>query len=85
MKGVYYALVLMVRNPRKISKQIKNQAAVDVPLVVLCTACTMPDSHWCIRMPMVTVGRVGFAEHIGVGLRRCSFRLARHIPRSLRT
>ena len=53
MKGVYYALVLMVRNPRKISKQIKNQAAVDVPLVVLCTACTMPDSHWCTPTPMV--------------------------------
>ena len=52
MKGVYYALVLMVRNPRKISKQIKNQATVDAPLVVLCTAGIVPDSHWCTPTPM---------------------------------
>lgn len=39
---------------------------------VLSTDLAMPDSHWCIPTPMVTVGHIRFVEHIGVGLRRCS-------------
>ena len=33
MKGVYYALVLTVRKPRKFSKQVRNKATVDAPWV----------------------------------------------------
>ena len=33
MKGVYYALVLTVRKPRKFSKQVRNKTTVDAPWV----------------------------------------------------
>jgi hypothetical protein len=56
LKGVYYALVLTVRNPGKISMQVKNKAAVDAPWVCyIQTRLIMPVSHWCILFaPMAT-------------------------------
>ena len=65
LKGVYYALVLTVRNPRKISKSCQKQSNVNAPWV--CYTCrNMP-------MPLVylyangNIGCVRIVIDTGVG------------------
>ena len=36
----------------------------------------LPSSYWCIMSLMVSDGISEYVKHIGVGLMRCSFRLA---------
>ena len=76
MKGVYYALVLTVRKPRKFSMQVKNKATVDAPWVCYIhtryalIAIGVSVHQWNYRCSRCVI-------HIGVGLLRCSLRLAR--------
>ena len=77
IKGVYYALILTVRNPEKIScksgtKQRECPSWVCYIHASLCrTAIGVSLCHWSL------LALWWYDEHIGVGLRRCSFRLAR--------
>ena len=79
MKGVYYALVLTVRKPRKFSMQVKNKATVDAPWVCYIhtryalIAIGVSVHQWNYRCSRCVI-------HIGVGLRRCSLRLTGQFP-----
>ena len=77
MKGVYYALVLTVRNPEKISSASQEQSNGECPVGMLYVYLTLPYSHWCIPMPLRFVGIVVVLYTYRRGVRRCSFRLAR--------
>ena len=83
-KGVYYALLLTVRNPRKISNCLSKTKQRECPSWVcyihasLCrTAIGVSLCHWSL------LALWWYDEHIGVGLRRCSFRQTGQHPRSL--
>ena len=60
LKGVYYALVLALWNPEKISKlPVKTKATVDAPWLYLYVQPSLCQGHWCIRTPMATLGTSG--------------------------
>ena len=76
-KGVYYALVLTIRNPEKISNAGQKQSSGECPVGMLYTA------PFITAQPLVYPYTLGSGKYkvvaiyiIGVGLRRCSFRLA---------
>ena len=81
-KGVYYALVLTVRNPRKISNCLSKTKQRGCPVGVLYT---YPKYRIAIgvSIPHGNYWYSGCVIHIGVGLMRCSFRQTGQHPRSL--
>ena len=54
--GVYYAFVLTVRNPRKISNCLSKTKQRECPVGVLYTYLKMPHSHWYIPTPLAHKG-----------------------------
>ena len=54
IKGVYYALVLTVRNPEKIScRSGTKQRECPSWVCYIYTCLTLPYSHWCILLSPV--------------------------------
>ena len=82
-KGVYYALVLTVRNPEKISKFVKNKATVNAPWLWY-TQPSLCQGHWCTRTPMATLGTAGLLVYIQRGALTLLASTNRAILRSLR-
>lgn len=54
--GVYYAFVLTVRNPRKISNCLSKTKQRECPVGVLYTYLKIPHSHWYIPTPLAHKG-----------------------------
>lgn len=81
MKGVYYALVLTIRNPGKISIILSRTKQRECPVGTLYTYlnyAVQPPME--VFTPFAAFGIDRCIIHIGVGLRRCSFRQDGQFP-----
>ena len=73
IKGVYYALVLTIRNPEKISIILSRTKQREYPVVCLYIfhlCCTVVD----VFLPSINYGAFGSIYISAWGVQRCSFR-----------
>lgn len=80
MKGVYYALVLTIRNPGKILNCKSKTKQRECPVGVLYTYLNYAVQPMVYPYTISLVAVYRCVIHIGVGLRHCSFRLIGQFP-----